>query len=77
MIQLDQINDAILTALKKVTDRNISVDGNKLSIDVVDPEKENGTFVDAIVRAGGHIQSVNVVGSTLEDAYLNLVRRDK
>ena len=77
MIQLDKINDVILTALKKVTDRNISVDGNKLSIDVVDPEKENGNFVDAIVRAGGHIQSVNVVGSTLEGAYLNLVRRDK
>ena len=77
IIQLEQVSDLILAALKKVTVRNISVDGNKLSIDVVDPDKENGTFVDAIVRAGGHIQSVNVVGSTLEDAYLNLVRKDK
>jgi ABC-2 type transport system ATP-binding protein len=77
VIQLEQIDDVMLTALKKITVRNIAVDGNKLTIDVVDPEKENGNFVDAIVRAGGHIQSVNVVGSTLEDAYLNLVRRTK
>jgi len=77
VIQLEQTSDPILIALKKITVRNISVDGNKLSIDVVDPEKENGTLVDAIVRAGGRIQSVNVVGSTLEDAYFNLVRRDK
>ncbi|MHB2035226.1 MAG: ABC transporter ATP-binding protein [Nitrososphaerales archaeon] len=75
VIQLEQMSDAMLTALKKITVRNIAVDGNKLTIDVVDPEKENVTIVDAIVRAGGHVQSVNVVGSTLEDAYLNLVRR--
>ena len=67
----------LLTALKKVTARNIAVDGNKITIDVVDPEKENVAIVNAIVRAGGHVQSVNVVGSTLEDAYLNLVRHDK
>ena len=77
VIQLEQASEPVSAALKKITVRNISVDGNKLSIDVVDPEKENGTFVDAVVRAGGHIQSVNVVGSTLEDAYLNLVRKDK
>jgi hypothetical protein len=53
------------------------VDGNKLTIDVTDPEKENAPIVDAIVRAGGHVQSVTVVGSTLEDAYLKLVRKDK
>jgi ABC-2 type transport system ATP-binding protein len=77
VIQLEQISDAMLTALRNITFRNIAVDGNKLTIDVLDPEKENAAIVDAIVRAGGHIQSVNVVGSTLEDAYLNLVRRAK
>ena len=77
VIQLEQTSDLIMTALKKVTARNIAVDGNKLTIDVVDPEKENVAIVDAIVRAGGHVQSVIVVGSTLEDAYLSLVRHDK
>jgi ABC-2 type transport system ATP-binding protein len=77
VIQLAQASDAILAALKKVPVGNMVVDGNTLTIDVADPEKENVSMVDAIVRAGGHVQSVTVVGSTLEDAYLKLVREAK
>ena len=77
VIQLEQVNDTILTALKKLPLGNIAVDGNTLTIDVTNPEKENITFSDTIFRAGGHIQSINVVGSTLEDAYLKLVREEK
>jgi ABC-2 type transport system ATP-binding protein len=77
VIQLEQASDAILAALKKVPVRNVVVDGNRLTIDVADPEKENFSMVDAIVRAGGHVQSVTVVGSTLEDAYLKLVKEAK
>ena len=77
VIQLEQVSDATLAALKKLPLGNMVVDGNRLTIDVTDPEKENAAIVDAIVRAGGHVQSVNVVGSTLEDAYLKLVREAK
>ena len=77
VIRLEQVSETILAALKKLPLGNITFDGNTLTIDVTNPEKENITISDAIFRAGGHIQSVNVVGSTLEDAYLNLVRRDK
>lgn len=77
VIQLEQVSDAILSALKKLPLGNIAVDGNRLTIDVTDPEKENVAIVDALVRAGGHLQSVTVVGSTLEDAYLKLVREAK
>jgi ABC-2 type transport system ATP-binding protein len=52
----------------------VIVDGSRLTIEVVNPEKENPVVVEAIVRAGGRVQSVTVVGSTLEDAYLKLVR---
>ena len=76
VIQLEQVSEAILTALKKLPLGNISVDGSRLTIDVTNPEKENMTISDAIFRAGGHIQSINVVGSTLEDAYLKLVREE-
>ena len=65
------VTDTILTALRKLPLGNITVDGNTLTIDVTTPEKENITISDAIFRAGGHIQSITVVGSTLEDAYLN------
>ena len=77
VVQLEQVTDAILTALKSLPLGNIAVDGNKLTIDVTNPEKENVAIVDAIFRAGGHLQSVTVVGSTLEDAYLKLVREEK
>jgi ABC-2 type transport system ATP-binding protein len=77
VIQLEEVNDAILAALKKLPLGNIAVAGNTLTIDVTNPEKENITISDAIFRAGGHIQSVTVSGSTLEDAYLKLVKEEK
>jgi ABC-2 type transport system ATP-binding protein len=77
VIQVEQASDAILTALKRLPLGNVVADGNRLTIDVTDPEKENAAIVDAVVRAGGHVQSVTVVGSTLEDAYLKLVRESK
>jgi ABC-2 type transport system ATP-binding protein len=74
VVQLEQTSDAILNAVKKLKLGDVFVDGNKLTVSAADPEKENATILDAIFRAGGRIQSVNVVGSTLEDAYLKLVR---
>jgi ABC-2 type transport system ATP-binding protein len=77
VVQLVQVSDAILTALRKLPVRNMVVEGNKLTFDVMEPEKENVAIVDAIYGAGGHVQTVTVVGSTLEEAYLKLVRLDE
>ncbi len=77
VIQLDQVTDGILTAVKKVAAGTVAVEGNKLTVDVTSPEKENAAIVGAIVLAGGHVQSVSVSGSSLEDAYLKLVREAK
>jgi ABC-2 type transport system ATP-binding protein len=74
VITLEQVNDAVLNALKKLSLRNLTVDGNKLTFDVVDPDKENSPVVEALVLAGGHVREINVVSSTLEDTYLKLVR---
>jgi ABC-2 type transport system ATP-binding protein len=76
VVQLEQVNEAILAALKKLPLGNIAVDGDTLTVDVKDPDRENVAIMDAIYRAGGHVRSATVVGSTLEDAYLKLVRRD-
>ena len=77
VVQLEQVSDAVLVALRKLPIGNAVVDGNRLTIDVTDPEKENAAIMDAIVRAGGRVQSATIVGSTLEDAYLKLVRQAK
>jgi ABC-2 type transport system ATP-binding protein len=77
VIQLRQVNDVILRALKKLSIGEVVSGSNSLTIEAVDPENENPAIVRAIVGAGGDVQSVSVVGSTLEDAYLNLVRETK
>ena len=70
-----QVNDAILVALKKLPLKNLSSGGDTITFDVEDPDKENSPVVEAIVLAGGHVRSINVVGSTLEETYLKLVRK--
>ncbi len=76
VIGLEQeVNDTIFGALKKLPLKNISSDGDTISFDVENPDKENSPVIEAIVKAGGHVRSINVVGSTLEDTYLKLVRK--
>jgi ABC-2 type transport system ATP-binding protein len=77
VIQLKQVNDAIVSALKNLRLRNMTIEGRRLTVDVVDPEDENPPMVRAIDGAGGDIVSVSVVNSTLEDAYLKLVREQR
>jgi len=74
VIQLRQVTDAVLDALKRLSVRNLTREENKLTVDVVEPEEENPVMVDAIVAAGGKIESIFALGSSLEDAYLKLVR---
>jgi hypothetical protein len=70
-----QANDAVLGALKKLSLKNLSSDGDTITFDVEDPDKENSPVIEAIVLAGGHVRSINTVGSTLEETYLKLVRK--
>ena len=77
VIQLRQVTDAVLDAVKRLNVRNLTREGNKLTVDVVQPEEENPVMVDAIVSAGGKIESVVVQSSSLEDAYLKLVRENQ
>ncbi len=74
IVTLEKVSDAVEEALRKLPLKNLTVEGNTLTFDVTDPDRENGRVVEAVVLAGGHISTVNVVGSTLEDVYLKLVR---
>ena len=74
IITLEQTNDKILKALGKLSLKNLEHENRTLSFDVADPDSENWKVVEAIVLAGGHVTTVDVVGSTLEDVYLQLVR---
>ena len=76
VIQLSQVSDAILDSLRRLKVKNLVREGNKLTVDVINPQQENPDMVDAIVTAGGHIETVTVTSSTLEDAYLKIVKEN-
>ncbi len=75
-IQLRQVNEAILDSLKRLQVKNLVKEGNKLTVDVVNPEEENPDMINAIVAAGARIETVTVTSSSLEDAYLKLVKEN-
>jgi ABC-2 type transport system ATP-binding protein len=76
VIQLRQVGKTILDSLKRIEVKNMLIEGNKLTLDVVNPEEENPDIVNAIVSAGGRIETVTVTSSSLEDAYLKLVKEN-
>jgi ABC-2 type transport system ATP-binding protein len=73
VIELAQVNDAIVAAVKRLTSKVVS-DGNRLVVDVSDPADENPGIVDAIVAAGGRVRFVTELLPSLEEVYLRLVR---
>jgi ABC-2 type transport system ATP-binding protein len=73
-VQLQHVDDAIVEAVKKIGFQISEITDNSLVIDVNDPEMENPAILKAIEAAGGHVQFVTEIGSTLEDVYLKLVR---
>jgi ABC-2 type transport system ATP-binding protein len=77
VIKLREVNDAIVDSLKRLDVKNLAREGNdKLIVDVANPEEENPDMVKAIVAAGGRIETVSILTSTLEDAYLKLVKEE-
>jgi ABC-2 type transport system ATP-binding protein len=77
VIQLEQVTDSVLKALKKLAKEKMSRSENKLIFELTNPEEENPGIIQAMVEAGGRIQSVVVSSSSLEEAYLKLVREQK
>ena len=77
VVQLESVNNAIISAAKKFATGSVEVgEGNKLIIGVDAPEKENPDILSAIGAAGGRIQFVTEASSSLEDVYLKLVRNE-
>jgi len=77
VIQLEEINESILAAVKNLKPKNLTVEGNKIIIDSADPLKESPTFVKAIVSAGGNVQFVVKLNPDLEETYLKIVKETK
>jgi len=77
VIQMDEVNDAILKAVARISPGKVTRDDSKIIFELANPDKENPAIVRAVVEAGGNVQSVTITASSLEDAYLKLVREQK
>jgi len=75
IIHLDSISDSVLATVKKLNFvKAVRPADNKLILDMDNPEQDNPEVVRSIVMAGGNIQYVTELRSTLEDVYLKLIR---
>lgn len=75
IVHLETMTEDAVAAVKKIDGvKNVRVSENKLILDMDSPEKDNPEVVRTIVGAGGNIQYVTELRSTLEDVYLKLIR---
>jgi ABC-2 type transport system ATP-binding protein len=77
-VQLERPSPSSTAAVeKRFPGAKVTSDGNTLTVEVPDPDTQIPDIVEAVVGAGGRIRSAGVVGSTLEDTYLKLVRKEQ
>lgn len=74
VILLDSVNDVILDAVRDRRPKNMKIEGNRLIVELNDPETETPPIVNSISKAGGMIRSVSESGASLEEAYLEIVK---
>jgi ABC-2 type transport system ATP-binding protein len=75
IIHMPQVPTAVLDAVTGLGFvKAVKSSDGKLILDMENPERENPELVRAIVAAGGNIQYVTELRSTLEDVYLKLIR---
>jgi ABC-2 type transport system ATP-binding protein len=75
IVHLDSVTGAVSAAVEKLSFvKNLRISNNKLILDIDNPERYNPEVVRTIVGAGGNVQYVTELRSTLEDVYLKLIR---
>ncbi len=78
LVEVEQMSDSLATVVqKRFPEAKISVDGLKMTVEIPEAEMRTPDIVQTVVQAGGRIHFAGVVGSTLEETYLKLVRRDQ
>ncbi len=75
IVHLVSVNSSVVTAVQRLNSvKNLRTSDNKLILDIDNPEKDNPDVVRTIVEAGGNIQYVTELRTSLEDVYLKLIR---
>ncbi len=75
IVHLERISDQVLSAVQNLSVvKSVRTSDNKLVLGMENPEADNPKVVKAVVLAGGNVQYVTELRSTLEDVYLKLIR---
>ncbi|HKT21605.1 MAG TPA: ABC transporter ATP-binding protein, partial [Nitrososphaerales archaeon] len=78
VIQVEKMSEGILAAVRRIIpESRVMVDGLKLTVELAGADGRTPDIVQAVVQAGGRVRFAGVEGSTLEDTYLKLVRREQ
>ncbi len=76
VVRLEVASEELASAVRaRLGTRTVTVSGNELLIDVVDPDRENPEIANAVIAAGGRILQISQFSPSLEEAYLRLVRQ--
>jgi ABC-2 type transport system ATP-binding protein len=78
IVRLQTVSQPILDALGKLPlVRSIQSEGDRIKVELSDPEKDLPEVVQVVVQAGGRVIEVSEERHSLEEIYLNLVREEK
>ncbi len=77
VIQVEQVNEQILAAVRKLNPKDLHIEENRIILALSDPQKENPDFVQAVISAGGRIQYVTELNPSLEETYLKVMEEIK
>lgn len=76
MVRLEAVTEAIVAAVRsRGPSGRVEVLGDRLVVDVGEPDLENPGIVAAVVSAGGRVREVSQLEPSLEDVYLKLVHQ--
>lgn len=74
VVQLKSVSPAIISAVEALPfAKNVRTEDSKLLVDLEDPEEENSTLTETIIKNGGKVQFITELERTLEDVYLKLI----
>jgi len=74
VVQLEQLNPKIYRAVASMgIVEAIERNGDRIIIQIQNPELHSPDIIDEIVRVGGRIRSVGELGHSMEDVYLKLI----
>jgi ABC-2 type transport system ATP-binding protein len=78
VIHLQHVNTKVLGSVEKLSSvKNVQTVDNKLILEMDEPERDNPEVVRTVVAAGGNVQFVTELKSTLEDVYLKMIKESE